>query len=94
VLYVISCIDKPGHEETRAANRPDHLAYLTKFANHVFAAGPYLAEGGDGMTGSLLIMDFESFDDARSFADGDPYNRAGLFESVDVRRWKRVLPAD
>jgi hypothetical protein len=46
------------------------------------------------MTGSLLIIDFADRKAAEDFAANDPYNKAGLFESVIIRRWKKVIPAD
>ncbi len=42
--------------------------------------------------GSVIIMEFDSAADAQNFADNDPYNKAGLFESVSIRPWKKVLP--
>ena len=53
-----------------------------------------MTDDGDGMIGSLLIMDFADKAEAESFAAGDPYNQAGLFETVTVVPWKKVIPAD
>jgi uncharacterized protein YciI len=46
------------------------------------------------MTGSLLILDFADRTEAQAFADGDPYAKAGLFERVEIRPWRKVLPKD
>jgi uncharacterized protein YciI len=51
-------------------------------------------DDGTRMTGSLLIMDFADRKLAEAFAANDPYNKAGLFENVVIRRWKKVIPAD
>ena len=93
MLFVIYCIDKPGHGEVRAGTRPAHLNYLDGFKDQLVMAGPTLSEDGAGMTGSLLIMDFPDLAAAKDFAANDPYAKAGLFESVDVKPWKKVLPA-
>ena len=45
------------------------------------------------MIGSLLIIDFPDRAAADSFAAGDPYGRAGLFASVRVSPWRKVIPA-
>ena len=93
MLFAISCIDKTGAAQVRADNRDAHLAYLKEHSDQMVIAGPYLNESGDGMAGSLLILDFPDRVAAEAFAANDPYAKAGLFESVDIRQWKKVLPA-
>lgn len=92
MLFVISCNDKPNHLHVRLANREAHLEYAGRFADQMIMAGPYLDDAGD-MTGSMLIMDFPDEAAALAFTEKDPYNTAGLFESVSVRAWKKVIPA-
>jgi len=92
MLFIIQCTDKPDSGHVRAANRGDHLAYLESFGAQVFAAGPTLTDDGSAMTGSLLIMEFEDRAAADRFAADDPYAKAGLFESVTIRPWRKVLP--
>ncbi len=83
------CLDKPGHLEMRKANREAHLAYLAE-TGVVEMAGPFLdAEGG--MCGSLLVLDVSDLAVAQDWAANDPYAKAGLFASVDVREWKKVI---
>ncbi len=89
---VIQCVDKPAHEAVRAANRDAHLAHIKAQGERVVFAGPLLTPDGEGMVGSLLIMDFDTLADAHAFTDADPYNKAGLFERVEVRPVKQVLP--
>ncbi len=94
MLFFIHCTDKPGHENVRLENRPAHLGYLGGFMDQVFTAGPTLSEDSESMTGSVLIMDFIDMAAAQDFAENDPYNQAGLFESVTIKPWKKVLPKD
>ena len=89
--FMIYCLDKPGHEAVRAQARDVHLDYLKGFADQVIVAGPLLNEDG-GMIGSLLLMSFASRAEAEAFVAGDPYGKAGLFQSVTVTPWKKVLP--
>jgi uncharacterized protein YciI len=53
-------------------------------------AGPFLSAEGE-MVGSLIILSVGSVDEAREWAANDPYAKAGLFQSVDVREWKKVI---
>lgn len=91
--FVIYCLDKPGHAEVRADNRPAHVDYLKASAAQIVAAGPLLTDDGAGMTGSTLIMEFDDRAAAENWAANDPYAKAGLFASVDIRAWKKVFPA-
>ena len=54
-------------------------------------AGPLLNDAGTGMVGSLLVLDLPDRDAADAFAASDPYAKAGLFRSVEVRPWKKVF---
>ncbi|MCP4326881.1 MAG: YciI family protein [Alphaproteobacteria bacterium] len=94
MLFAISCIDKPDSGHIRAQNRDAHLAYLRDHGDQLMAAGPYISESGDGMTGSLLILQFPDRSSAEAFAANDPYALAGLFERVSIRHWKKVLPVE
>lgn len=91
--FVIFCIDKPGHQQVRLDNRPAHLDYLKANAGIIVTAGPMQTDDGEGMVGSMLVIDAADRKAAEDFAKGDPYAKAGLFESVRVMRWKRVIPA-
>ncbi|MGJ5617743.1 YciI family protein [Sulfitobacter sp. MF3-043] len=89
MLVAIIAKDKPGAQVIRAENRPAHLDYL-KSTDLVAQAGPLLdAEGG--MVGSLIILDVIDMAAAQGWADNDPYAKAGLFGSVDLIHWNRVI---
>lgn len=94
MLFVVYCVDRPGREQVRLDNRPAHLAFLETYKGNLVAAGPLQSDDGTSMVGSVLIMDFEGRAAVEAFAAGDPYAAAGLFESVVIRRWKKVLPAE
>jgi uncharacterized protein len=86
--YAIICRDKPGHLQVRLDTRAAHLAYIEE-TGIVRMAGPFL-EGGQ-MCGSLVIVEADSLEAAEAWAAGDPYKAAGLFESVTVTEWKKVI---
>ncbi|MCC0063519.1 MAG: YciI family protein [Defluviimonas sp.] len=88
MLCAVICRDKPGHLPIRLENRAAHLAYI-EATGIVAMAGP-LIERGD-MCGSLVILDAESLGAGEAWAAGDPYAKAGLFESVTVTEWKKVI---
>jgi uncharacterized protein len=88
-LFALICTDRPGQIETRMANREAHLAYIAE-TGCVVQAGPFLDESGT-MCGSLLVLDLPDRRAADDWAAGDPYARAGLFERVEIRAWKKVI---
>ncbi|WP_372397467.1 YciI family protein [Azospirillum sp. HJ39] len=92
MLFMFHCVDKAGAADIRAANRTEHLAYLEANAGRIFAAGPLLSDDQSGMVGSLLIVDCADAAAAQEFAGNDPYAKAGLFDSVTIRPWRRVYP--
>lgn len=88
-MYALICTDKDGAIEIRKANRDAHLSYIES-TGVVYQAGPFLDEDGN-MNGSLVILDVQSRDEARAWADGDPYAKAGLFDKVRIEAWKKVV---
>lgn len=82
------CKDKPGHLQTRLDNRSAHLAHI-EASGVVEMAGPFLSDGQ--MTGSLVILNVETLADAQAWADADPYAKAGLFQTVTISEWKKVI---
>ncbi|TKD26104.1 YciI family protein [Rhodobacter capsulatus] len=88
MLYAVICKDKPGALQTRLDTRAAHLAYI-ETTGIVTMAGPFLEAGQ--MCGSLVILDCDSLDAAQAWAAGDPYAAAGLFDSVSVTEWKKVI---
>ena len=82
------CIDKPGHLQIRLDNRAAHLAHIES-TGVVEMAGPFLNDGA--MTGSLVVLNVETLADAQAWAAADPYAVAGLFSSVMIREWKKVI---
>ena len=83
------CLDRPGALQTRVDNRAAHLAYIAA-TGVVELAGPFLDEAGQ-MTGSLIVVSVATLQAARDWADADPYAKAGLFGSVSIREWKKVV---
>ncbi len=88
-MFVLICRDRPGALEVRKANREAHLAYLAE-TGIARLAGPLLDDAG-AMIGSLLAVDAADRAAAEAFAAGDPYAKAGLFESVEILAWRKVI---
>ncbi len=99
MLYAIIAEDEPGSGEARARVRPEHLARLNVLQGEgrLVLAGPFPAvdcedPGTAGVTGSLIVAEFDSLENATEWADRDPYVSAGVYRRVTVRPFRRVLP--
>jgi len=90
MLFAFICTDRPGSLELRLRVRPDHLAHLEKLGSSLKAAGPFTDPQGSP-NGSLVIIEAANATDAKVIADSDPYAKAGLFQSVEIKPWKWAL---
>jgi uncharacterized protein YciI len=91
VLFIILATDKPGSAHIRADNRPAHMEYLKGFDDKIVAGGATLTDDGAGMTGSFLMVDMADRAAVEAFAGNDPFAKAGLFQSTEIRRWRKVI---
>ena len=97
--YAVISEDHEGSLENRLAARPDHVARLKALASEgrLLIAGPHPAvdasePGAAGFTGSLVVAEFDSLEDAKTWADEDPYIAAGVYREVTVKPFNLVLP--
>lgn len=99
MLYSIFAYDVPNSLPLRDKVRPAHVARLKELneAHHLILAGPNPAidstePGEAGFSGSLIVAHFNSLKCAQEWADADPYVKAGVYERVEVKPFKQVLP--
>ncbi len=99
MFYAIIAEDVANSLEKRLATRPAHLERLTALLGQgrLILAGPHPAidtnePGEAGFSGSLIVAEFNSLEDAEAWAADDPYQHAGVYASVTVKPFKKVLP--
>ena len=99
MLYAIISQDVENSLENRLKARPAHLERLQqlKQQGQLILAGPHPSidsedPGEAGFSGSLVVAEFDSLEEAQSWADNDPYIEAGVYEQVTVKPFKKVLP--
>lgn len=92
MLFALICTDKPDSLDLRMEIRPDHVAYLNKLNENgaLKLAGPFLDEN-EKPDGSLVVVEAASPEEAHRIAADDPYAKAGLFASVDIRPYNWVF---
>lgn len=99
MLYAIISQDVENSLQDRLAARPKHLERLTALQDQgrLILAGPHPAidsedPGESGFSGSLVVAEFESVEEAQAWADSDPYIEAGVYANVTVKPFKKVFP--
>jgi hypothetical protein len=99
MLYAIIAEDVEGSLEKRVTARPKHLERLNKLRDEgrLIIAGPCPAidsndPGEAGFSGSLIVAEFDDLESAQAWADSDPFVAAGVYSSVVVKTFKKVLP--
>ncbi len=99
MLFAIIASDHPNSMESRIKARPNHLQRLQelKAAGKLILAGPFPKTAmpdamGAGVTGSLIVAEFDSQQAAQAWADADPYQQSGVYDSVEVKPFIQVLP--
>lgn len=99
MFYAIVSEDVDNSGPLRAKARPAHLARLERLRDEgrLIIAGPCPAidspdPGTAGFTGSIVVAEFDSLEDAKRWADEDPYLDSGAYESFTVKPFKLVLP--
>ena len=97
--YVIHATDREDSLEARKAARPAHLERLQALVGQgrLLVAGPMpnidaVDPGPAGFSGSTVIAEFDSLEDAQQWAASDPYVEAGVYDYVDVRPFIKALP--
>lgn len=93
MLYVIRYVLRDGADEARSAARGAHLNYLKDAGDRLKLAGPIAADHEEGAVpeGSLLVIDADSLTAARLFAQGDPYYKADIVETLKIKAFKAVI---
>ena len=89
MLFVVIALDKENGLALRVATREAHFAYVRE-TGVVKLGGPFL-DAKDDMDGSLIIFEAEDLEAAKAWHANDPYVKAGLFATSEVRPWKATF---
>lgn len=88
--YMIETFDKPDAGDLRQQLRPPHLEFLERNKKLLLACGAKLLDDGVTGTGSFYIVDVETREEALAFVNGDPFAEGGLFDRIEINRWRKA----
>ena len=87
--YMIETFDKAGSLDIRRANRVKHFVYLDQIKDQLLACGAKLNDGSDA-GGGLYVVNVDTRAEAEALIQADPFYKVGLFERVEIRRWRKA----
>ena len=91
--FIIETWDKPGSLPVRRQERAAHLAFLARNAPKLLACGAKLHDDGTDIGGGVYVIEAKDRAEAEAFIASDPYSLAGLFERVQITRWRKAYVA-
>jgi uncharacterized protein YciI len=88
--FLIETFDKPDHGHVRARERDVHLDFLAQHKRLLLACGAKLNDDGSSAGGGIYIVDVDTREAAEAFIAQDPFSHVGLFERVNIVRWRKA----
>lgn len=99
MLYAIIWDDVEDSLPLRQVGRAAHLTRVNQLVDEgrLVVGGPFPAidakdPGPAGFTGSVIIAEFPSMDDAKRWINDDPYTTGGVIKNMTVKPFVQVVP--
>ncbi len=93
--FVLICWDGPEGVNLRNTHREAHVAYIGELNDEgmIHCAGPIKNDAGDQSIGAMIVFEAKDIAAARAIADADPYVAGGVYHTVQVQPFRKVIPA-
>ncbi len=89
--WLIKCRSKPATDALREAALPAHRNFLDGYPEVTWYSGPLFTDDNKNAIGSLRLIEFADRAAALAYINADPYTKAGIFEAINIERWKPGL---
>ena len=94
MAFAVICLDRPGTKALRARTRLEHMEYINRYRPKMVMGGALLEDEGETRVGMILAIDLPDRQAVDTFMRDEPYNKAGIFETVVIRKIHKVFPED
>jgi hypothetical protein len=94
MAFAVICLDRPDTKALRARTRLAHMEYIKRYRSKMVMGGALLDEDGETRVGMVLAIDLPDRQAVEQFVRDEPYNKAGIFEAVVIRKVHKVFPED
>lgn len=88
MFFLMQCLNRPGQHAAREVYRDAHRAWVRSGGDGlavVLIGSALQDENGDGI-GNFGILEAADEQCALAFAEGDPFKRAGIVETIKLTR--------
>lgn len=89
--WLIKCRSKPNTDALREATLAAHCNFLDGYPDVTWFSGPLFSDDNSSAIGSLRLIEFPNREAAKAYIDVDPYTRAGIFQDINIERWRPGL---
>lgn len=86
--WLIKCRSKPNTDALREATLDAHCDFLDGYPEVTWFSGPLFSDDNTSAIGSLRLIEFADREAAKAYIDLDPYTRAGIFQDINIERWR------
>ena len=94
MTYAVICLDRPETRKLRDQTRLAHMEYICKYRSRMVLGAALLEDSGDSRVGMMLAIELPDRQSVEGFMRFEPYNMAGIFESVLIRKCAKIFPED
>ena len=94
MAFAVVCLDRPGTKALRDRTRLAHMEYINRYRHKMIVGGALLDDEGETRVGMVLAIDLPDRSAVEAFLAEEPYNKAGIFECVVIRKFHKVFPED
>jgi hypothetical protein len=89
MLFVIFCLDKPGHHEVRLEHYDAHKTYQAAAPFKIVMSGPLTTDDDKLMIGSFILVQADSRHAIEQFVADDPFNKTGIWKQIEIRAFRK-----
>jgi hypothetical protein len=77
----------PSTADKRKALLAEQKTYVNNFGERVIGYGHFVSDDGRDTLGTSFFMQLDDRAAADAFVAGEPMNKAGVFERIEIHRW-------
>ncbi|CDN46298.1 Hypothetical protein NGAL_HAMBI2427_10640 [Neorhizobium galegae bv. orientalis] len=86
MFFLMRCLHHEGQDAVRDTHRPSHRAWVQSGGegHATVLIGSALVDESGSALGNFGILEAASLEEAQAFAQGDPFNRAGIVSAIEL----------
>ena len=89
----VICLDTEGSGPLREEHMEAHIAHIKSISDKIMVAGPCPPDAEHENGASLFVLEVGNLAEARKIVEADPYNKAGIWQSIIVRDFVAAVGA-